>query len=370
MTHTTGTLSDATFFDGPDLPRGNCRRVVPGAVVIGFGTVAAAGVIAASFTIHPNIHAKAPIAPKIAVANPYGALAGPAYSFGSAPVLSDPGYAPDLALDAEPPPPPATAPVPAAVAPLPPKKQASELATSVPLPPPPPSPQRFDRPHIQAKYELGRPRAQHAARQDAAATAASAAPDNRNIFQKFFDMLQQPSGPVLAYARPEDGSISSVPAYNNSISLPAAESRTAVYDIEAHTVYMPNGDRLEAHSGLGNRLDDPNHVNEKGRGATPPHVYDLVLRGQLFHGVQALRLNPVGSGNMFGRTGILAHSYMLDRNGGSNGCVSFKDYPMFLQAFSRGEVKRLVVVAHLGATPSRAAPAPRGHDHRYAFNNQ
>ena len=29
----------------------------------------------------------------------------------------------------------------------------------------------------------------------------------------------------------------------------------------------------------------------------------------------------------------------------SNGCVSFKDYNAFLQAYQNGEVKRLVVVA-------------------------
>jgi hypothetical protein len=111
---------------------------------------------------------------------------------------------------------------------------------------------------------------------------------------------------------------------------------------------MPNGDKLEAHSGPGNTLDDPRHVNEKNRGPTPPHAYDLVLRKPLFHGVPALRLNPVGGGNMFGRTGILALTYVLGPKGDSNGCVSFKDYAKFLQAYARGEVKRLIVVAHLG----------------------
>jgi hypothetical protein len=35
------------------------------------------------------------------------------------------------------------------------------------------------------------------------------------------------------------------------------------------------------------------------------------LREELFHGVHAIRLNPVGGGNMFGRDGMLAHTYML-----------------------------------------------------------
>jgi hypothetical protein len=129
------------------------------------------------------------------------------------------------------------------------------------------------------------------------------------------------------------------------------DSRTALYDIEAHTVYMPNGDRLEAHSGLGNRFDDPRYVHERNRGATPPHVYDLELRRGLFHGVAALRLKPVGAGNMFGRVGMLAHSYMLGPHGESNGCVVFKDYPRFLQAFRSGGVSRLLVVTHLAAAP-------------------
>ena len=30
------------------------------------------------------------------------------------------------------------------------------------------------------------------------------------------------------------------------------------------------------------------------RGVTPPHLYDLKPRETLFHGVPALRLNPIG----------------------------------------------------------------------------
>jgi hypothetical protein len=69
---------------------------------------------------------------------------------------------------------------------------------------------------------------------------------------------------------------------------------TAVYDISARTVYLPDGTRLEAHSGLGAKLDDPRYVHVKMHGATPPHVYDLSPREALFHGVPALRMKPVG----------------------------------------------------------------------------
>jgi hypothetical protein len=123
------------------------------------------------------------------------------------------------------------------------------------------------------------------------------------------------------------------------------DKQTAIYDISAHTVYLPGGMRLEAHSGLGDRMDDPRYVDERDRGATPPHLYELTLRESLFHGVQALRLTPIGDGFFFNRVGLLAHPYMLGPNGDSNGCVSFKNYDIFLHAFMSGEVKRLAVVA-------------------------
>jgi len=130
-------------------------------------------------------------------------------------------------------------------------------------------------------------------------------------------------------------------------------SRTAVYDISAHIVYMPNGDRLEAHSGLGEYMDDVRSVNLKHYGPTPPNVYELRMREASFHGVQAIRLNPVDGSQMYGRDGILAHPFMLGPNGQSNGCVSFKDYDAFLKAFQRGEVTKMVVVERLDEAPTR-----------------
>jgi hypothetical protein len=129
-------------------------------------------------------------------------------------------------------------------------------------------------------------------------------------------------------------------------------SRTAIYDISARTVYLPNGRRLEAHSGLGDHMDDPRYVNARGTGPTPPNVYELKLRETLFHGVRAIRLVPSDGSKMYGRDGILAHSYLLGPNGQSNGCVSFSDYAAFLDAFQRGDVNRLVVVERLADAPS------------------
>jgi hypothetical protein len=133
------------------------------------------------------------------------------------------------------------------------------------------------------------------------------------------------------------------------------DGRTAIYDITARTVYLPSGRRLEAHSGFGDLMDNPRHVHVRMQGATPPNVYKLTLREQLFHGVRAIRLNPVDGSRMYGRAGILAHSYMLGANGQSNGCVSFSDYPEFLNAFLRGEVTRLVVVERLESPPGKFA---------------
>lgn len=175
--------------------------------------------------------------------------------------------------------------------------------------------------------------------------AAPAAPDN--LFDRFFGKSRENS-PTLAYAS-ADGGVFNDGQSKSPGRLPANDGQTAVYDISARAVYMPDGTRLEAHSGLRDKLDDPRYVHLRMRGATPPHTYDLVPREALFHGVEALRMIPVGGeGEIFGRTGLLAHTYMLGPNGDSNGCVSFRDYGAFLRAYKQGKVKRLVVVASGG----------------------
>ena len=131
---------------------------------------------------------------------------------------------------------------------------------------------------------------------------------------------------------------------------------------------MPNGEKLEAHSGLSDMLDNPRYVSFKNRGPTPPNVYDLSLRERLFHDVQAIRLTPAGEDNMFGRDGILVHHYLRGDAGESNGCVSIKNYPAFLNAFLKGEVDRLVVVPHLKNTSWRTV-STRFSSRRYAANN-
>ena len=160
-----------------------------------------------------------------------------------------------------------------------------------------------------------------------------------SIFEKLFG---KPAPLTLAYAAPDDGDLGAPGTTGGRY-----DRWTAVYDVSAHTVYMPDGTELEAHSGFGNRLDDPRHTDERMRGATPAAVYDLRLRESPFHGVQALRLIPLDTEKVFGRSGLLAHTYMLGPNGDSNGCVSFRNYNAFLQAYLDRRIKRLAVVTRL-----------------------
>jgi hypothetical protein len=168
--------------------------------------------------------------------------------------------------------------------------------------------------------------------------------DNKSSFQRFFAKLFErisPSSIRLASIATDDSQVDAV-----SIAR-RYDQWTAVYDISAHTVFMPDGTKLEAHSGFGESLDDPAQVDEVDRGPTPPNVYNLELRERPFHGVRALRLIPVDDQKALGRTGLLAHSFMLGPNGQSNGCVSFREYETFLHAYENHQVKRLLVVDRL-----------------------
>jgi hypothetical protein len=165
----------------------------------------------------------------------------------------------------------------------------------------------------------------------------------RSIFATIFEKLFGKRDPVkLAYAASDDAGLGV-----GELAAGRYDEWTAVYNISAHIVYMPDGTQLEAHSGLGSLLDDPSHVDEKMHGATPPNVYDLELREELFHGVRALRMIPQDERKVFGRAGLLVHTFMLGPNGDSNGCVSIRNYDAFLQAYLDHKIKRLVVVASL-----------------------
>lgn len=241
---------------------------------------------------------------------------------------------------------PASAPVQQAAA-QPPQPQSemkvAEATQPVPLPVPRPAEFRIRRP-TETTRMASAPAAPAPTR--SAALQPASQENAPSFFEKFFGIKPAtPPEAALSYAAVNTDSLPS----SRLSPAPSVGEGTAVYDISAKVVIMPNGERLEAHSGLGDKLDDPRYVHVRMKGATPPGTYILKEREALFHGVRAIRLTPVGgSGAIYGRDGILAHTYMLGPNGDSNGCVSFRDYDKFLHAYLRGEVKRLVVVAGRG----------------------
>jgi len=184
-----------------------------------------------------------------------------------------------------------------------------------------------------------------------AAVMSIASGERQNMVEKLWGKRESTTS-LLSFASADanvTGSIPSTLAQNPMLGgSPPYDRQTAVYDISAHMVYLPDGTRLEAHSGLGSKLDDPRSSHMRMVGVTPPHIYELKPREALFHGVPALRLTPVGGEDkIFGRAGLLAHTYMLGPNGDSNGCVSFKDYYAFLDAYRSKGIRRLAVLARV-----------------------
>ncbi|MER2252102.1 DUF2778 domain-containing protein [Methylorubrum podarium] len=257
---------------------------------------------------------------------------------------------------------PSAAPRPAA--------PTARVALTVPLPMRRPEEFRFEPRTQTARAASNRIATARASTEPTRSVFSAAVTDDRSFFEKMFDLPGSApaasSNKAMAYAGLDSGAVDSA-ARRRVVPGPVSEPGVAVYDISAATVTLPSGEVLEAHSGLGVAQDNPDYVHVRMRGATPPGVYDLREREALFHGVRAIRLNPVGgSAAIHGRDGILAHTYMLGPSGASNGCVVFKNYTRFLQAYLRGEVRRLVVVPgtapgvfanRRSATPRRSASA-------------
>lgn len=152
----------------------------------------------------------------------------------------------------------------------------------------------------------------------------------------------EPASTVLAYAKPENP-MKSLPKVT-PIPDPGTK-KVAIYDITNGVVHMPNGTKLEAHSGIGKMRDNPKYTHVKMKGPTPPGTYKLSMREKPFHGVAAIRLTSVDGKHPQNRTGLLAHTYLLrSRPGDSHGCVAFKHYDKFLAAFRRGEITHMVIV--------------------------
>lgn len=181
-------------------------------------------------------------------------------------------------------------------------------------------------------------------------------PGSETIRTKSGKRIKAPAGEMLAYAKPDLPAGGVGRAFKDLFATPNMGNGVAVYDISAKTVYMPDGSRLEAHSGIGAMADQPRYANRKNVGPTPPGTYDLKLRESRFYGVEAIRLTPTSGSNQYGRDGLLAHSYLL--RGGraeSHGCVAFKDYARFLAAYKKGKIKRLVVVPRMSKTMKQVA---------------
>ncbi len=427
MTSATVTYAGVSPHDGRVLAFDH-RRIVFGPLAVGLGGTLAAGAMAASAVFaaswllgaglsgYPAFHARSSVTPAtIAVTGGYRRLAGTADFAGAAPLLTArdrrAGLVGQARLAAAPQPPmPVVASAPPSI-----PRQSIETADNAPaaqalppqrqllprlLPPPPPPPPPLPRPRPTRAIAHALQRTQVAALTPPTPAIIPPAgvlplPAEQSAVQP----ARHPAPPILSppprtarlaktEARHEDAPAQpkqsarlvtgSLPPPETSpnpltvqqvlagdIALPGPDSSTAVYDIAAHTVYMPGGQQLEAHSGLRYRLDNPRYASQKMRGPTPPNIYELTLRERLFHGVRAIRLTPVDEDVMHGRDGMLAHTYMLGPSGQSFGCVSFKDYKKFLHAFMKGEVKRLVVVPRLKTRVTRAAPVS---NHHYAFN--
>ena len=85
--------------------------------------------------------------------------------------------------------------------------------------------------------------------------------DDRTFLQRISDLL--PGHITLASLAPDSGLLSDGP----DLAALGYDGFTAVYDISAHAVYMPNGSKLEAHSGFGGLMDDPGHVSQRNIGS-------------------------------------------------------------------------------------------------------
>ena len=209
---------------------------------------------------------------------------------------------------------------------------------------------RFD---VTARLPLSRPdmTADEDAREDVA--VQDLAPDAAPVAapKAIARVAPAPAGPQIAMLppqqKPSDLGIFDklfVDPDRAAKAIIAANPKTVLYDITKRAVFMPDGEKLEAHSGFGQYMDDTQSVHRRDVGVTPPNVYTVSFREKLFHGVRALRMKPVGGANMYGRDGFLTHSFLLGSNGQSNGCISVLDYDKFLKAFEDGKFERIIVV--------------------------
>ncbi|MDB5580547.1 MAG: hypothetical protein JWR80_5723 [Bradyrhizobium sp.] len=160
----------------------------------------------------------------------------------------------------------------------------------------------------------------------------------------------------VAYAKPERSLFSDL--FKNKASdtaWPGKGTKVAIYDVSSATVYLPDGTKLRAHSGIGKMRDNPRYEHVTMRGPTPAGIYRLSMREKRFYGVEAIRMTSIDGRDPKNRTGLLTHTNLLRGQKGSHGCVAFQNYQPFLRAFKRGQITMLVVVPELPTSRTQLA---------------
>jgi hypothetical protein len=160
----------------------------------------------------------------------------------------------------------------------------------------------------------------------------------------------------VAYAKPERSLFGDLfKGKASDTAWPGKGTKVAIYDVSNATVYLPDGTKLRAHSGIGRMRDNPRYEHVTMRGPTPAGIYRLSMREKRFYGVEAIRMTSIDGRDPKNRTGLLTHTNLLRGQKGSHGCVAFQNYQPFLRAFKRGQITMLVVVPELPSSRTQLA---------------
>jgi hypothetical protein len=160
----------------------------------------------------------------------------------------------------------------------------------------------------------------------------------------------------VAYAKPDRSLFGDLfKSKSNDTSWPGKGTKVAIYDVSNATVYLPDGTKLRAHSGIGKMRDNPRYEHVTMKGPTPAGIYRLSMREKRFYGVEAIRMTSIDGRDPKNRTGLLTHTNLLRGQKGSHGCVAFQNYQPFLKAFKRGQITMLVVVPELPSSRTQLA---------------
>ncbi|WP_411032586.1 DUF2778 domain-containing protein [Shinella sp. BYT-45] len=159
----------------------------------------------------------------------------------------------------------------------------------------------------------------------------------------------------VAFAKPDRSLFGDLFKGKGGTGWPGRGTKVAIYDVSNATVYMPDGTKLRAHSGIGHMRDNPRYEHVKMKGPTPAGIYRLKMRERRFHGVEAIRMLSVDGRDPKNRTGLLTHTNLLRGQKGSHGCVAFQNYEPFLKAFKRGHITMMIVVPEMPSSRTRIA---------------